>query len=74
MKEYSAVRSVISRKEKQPGSDITFFTIFIVADKSSAGVQKIRQILSQTNPNLRKMNPEKVIEDSLMLRLHASGY
>ena len=40
----------------------------------AAGVKKIHQILSKANPNLRKMNPEEVIEDSLILRIHASGY
>jgi ABC-type nitrate/sulfonate/bicarbonate transport system substrate-binding protein len=40
----------------------------------AAGVKKIYQILTKANPNLRKMNPEEVIEDSLILRIHASGY
>ena len=40
----------------------------------AAGVKKIHQILSKANPNLRKMNPEEVVEDSLILRIHASGY
>ena len=40
----------------------------------AAGVKKIYQILSKANPNLRKMNPEEVIDDSLILRIHASGY
>ena len=40
----------------------------------AAGVKKIHQILSKANPNLRKMNREEVIEDSLILRIHASGY
>jgi len=40
----------------------------------AAGVKKIYQILSKANPNLRKMNPEEVVEDSLILRIHASGY
>jgi len=40
----------------------------------AAGVKKIHQILSRANPNLRKMNPEEVIEDSLILRILASGY
>jgi ABC-type nitrate/sulfonate/bicarbonate transport system substrate-binding protein len=40
----------------------------------AAGVKKIHQILSKANPNLRKMNPEEVIEDSLILRIHASRY
>ena len=41
---------------------------------NAAGVKKIHQILSRANPNLRKMNPVEVIEDSLILRIHASGY
>ena len=40
----------------------------------AAGVKKIHQILSKANPNLRKMNPVEVIEDSLILRIHANGY
>ncbi|MBI2363734.1 MAG: hypothetical protein HYV01_01850 [Deltaproteobacteria bacterium] len=40
----------------------------------AASVKKIHQILSRANPNLRKMNPVEVIEDSLILRIHASGY
>ncbi|MBI4528968.1 MAG: ABC transporter substrate-binding protein [Deltaproteobacteria bacterium] len=40
----------------------------------AASVKKIHQILSKANPNLRKMNPEEVVEDSLILRIHASGY
>lgn len=39
-----------------------------------AGVRKIHQILSKANPNLRKMNPEEIIDDSVILRIHASGY
>ncbi|HXH85975.1 MAG TPA: ABC transporter substrate-binding protein [Nitrospira sp.] len=40
----------------------------------AAGVKKIHQILSKANPNLRKMNPVEVIDDSLIMRIHASGY
>jgi len=40
----------------------------------AAGVKKIHQILSKANPNLRKMNPEEVVEDSLILKIHANGY
>ena len=40
----------------------------------AAGVKKIHQILSRANPNLRKMNPEEIVEDSLILKIHASGY
>ena len=40
----------------------------------AAGVKKIHQILSKVNPNLRKMNPEEVIDDSLILKIHTSGY
>ena len=40
----------------------------------AASVKKIHQILSKANPNLRKMNPEEVIDDSLILRIHTSGY
>ena len=40
----------------------------------AAGVKKIHQILSKANPNLQKMNPQEVIDDSLILRIHASGY
>ncbi len=39
-----------------------------------AGVKKIYQILSKANPNLRKMNPEEIIDDSLITKIHASGY
>ncbi len=39
-----------------------------------AGVKKIHQILSRANPNLRKMNPEEIIDDSLITKIHASGY
>ncbi len=40
----------------------------------AAGVKKIHQILSKANPNLRKMNPEEIIDDSIILKIHASGY
>ena len=40
----------------------------------AAGVKKIHQILSKANPNLRKMNPEEVIENSLLRDILASGY
>ena len=40
----------------------------------AAGVRKIHQILSKANPNLRKMNPEEIVEDSLILKIHANGY
>lgn len=40
----------------------------------TAGVKKIHQILSKANPNLRKMNPEEIVDDSLILKIHASGY
>jgi ABC-type nitrate/sulfonate/bicarbonate transport system substrate-binding protein len=39
-----------------------------------AGVKKIHQILSKANPSLQKMNPQEVIDDSLILRIHAAGY
>ena len=40
----------------------------------AAGVKKIHQILSKANPNLRKMNPEEIVEDSLIRSINASGY
>jgi ABC-type nitrate/sulfonate/bicarbonate transport system substrate-binding protein len=40
----------------------------------AAGVKKIHQILSRANPNLRKMNPEDIIDDSLITKIHASKY
>jgi ABC-type nitrate/sulfonate/bicarbonate transport system substrate-binding protein len=40
----------------------------------AAGVKKIHQILSKANPNLRKMNPEEIIDDSLITKIHASRY
>ena len=40
----------------------------------AAGVKKIHQILSKANPKLRKMKPEEVIDDSLILKIHTSGY
>lgn len=39
-----------------------------------AGVKKIHQILSKANPKLRKMNPVEVIDNSLIQKIHASGY
>lgn len=39
-----------------------------------AGVKKIHQILSRANPKLRNMNPVEVIDDSLIAKIHASGY
>jgi NitT/TauT family transport system substrate-binding protein len=39
-----------------------------------AGVKKIHQILSKANPSLQKMNPQEVIDDSLIVRIHAAGY
>lgn len=39
-----------------------------------AGVKKIHQILSKANPNLRKMNPEDILDDSLITKIHASRY
>jgi ABC-type nitrate/sulfonate/bicarbonate transport system substrate-binding protein len=40
----------------------------------AAGVKKIHQILSKANPNLQKMNPEEIIDDSLITKIHASKY
>jgi len=40
----------------------------------AAGVKKIYQILSKANPKLRKMNPEDVLDNSLIQKIHASGY
>ena len=40
----------------------------------AAGVKKIHQILSRANPNLQKMNPEEIIDDSLITKIHASRY
>lgn len=38
------------------------------------GVKKIHAILSRTNPKLHHFKPETIIEDSLIQRIHASGY
>ncbi len=40
----------------------------------AAGVKKIHQILAKANPNLRKMNPKEIVEDSLIRSVLASGY
>ena len=40
----------------------------------AAGVKKIHQILSKANPNLQKMNPEEIIDDSLITKIHAGKY
>ncbi|HTM06785.1 MAG TPA: ABC transporter substrate-binding protein [Verrucomicrobiae bacterium] len=38
------------------------------------GVRKIHKILSKANPNLAKIKPEDIIDDSLVRRLRESGY
>jgi NitT/TauT family transport system substrate-binding protein len=38
------------------------------------GVRKIHKILSKANPNLAKIRPEEIIDDSLVKRIRDSGY
>ncbi len=38
------------------------------------GVRKIYSILARSNPKLQKLKPEEIIEDSLIRRIHESGY
>ena len=38
------------------------------------GVQKIYSILARTNPKLQTFKPETIIDDSLIQKIHASGY
>ena len=38
------------------------------------GVQKIYSILARTNPKLQAFTPETIIDDSLIQKIHASGY
>jgi ABC-type nitrate/sulfonate/bicarbonate transport system substrate-binding protein len=38
------------------------------------GVQKIYSILARTNPKLQAFKPETIIDDSLIQKIHASGY
>lgn len=38
------------------------------------GVQKIYSILSRTNPKLHGLKPESILEDSVIQKIHASGY
>jgi len=38
------------------------------------GVRKIYRIVSRVNPNLQKIKPEEIIEDSLIRKIYDSGY
>jgi NitT/TauT family transport system substrate-binding protein len=38
------------------------------------GVQKIYSILARTNPKLQTFKPESILDDSLIQKIHASGY
>ena len=38
------------------------------------GVQKIHKILSKANPNMAKIKPEEIIDDSMIRRIRESGY
>jgi ABC-type nitrate/sulfonate/bicarbonate transport system substrate-binding protein len=38
------------------------------------GVKKIHSILARTNPKLQSFKPETIIDDSLIQKIHASGY
>src|SRR6185295_6977544 len=38
------------------------------------GVKTIYSILTRTNPKLQSFKPESIIEDTLIQKLHASGY
>ena len=38
------------------------------------GVKKIYSILLRTNPKLQSLKPESIIDDSLILKINASGY
>jgi len=38
------------------------------------GVKKIYSILMRTNPKLQSLKPESIIDDSLIQKIHASGY
>jgi hypothetical protein len=38
------------------------------------GVKKIHAILARTNPKLQAFRPETIIDDSLIQKIHVSGY
>ncbi len=38
------------------------------------GVKKIHRILSRVNPNLQKIKPEEIIDDSLVRKIYDGGY
>jgi len=38
------------------------------------GVQKIHKILSKANPNMAKIKPEEIIDDSMIRKIRESGY
>lgn len=38
------------------------------------GVRKIHSILARSNPKVQKLKPEEIIEDSLIRKIHDSGY
>ena len=38
------------------------------------GMRKIHSILARSNPKLQKLKPEEIIEDSLIRKIHDSGY
>jgi ABC-type nitrate/sulfonate/bicarbonate transport system substrate-binding protein len=41
---------------------------------NAEGVRKIHKILSKANPNLVKIKPEEIIDDSIVRRIRESGY
>ncbi len=61
-------------EEAESGYDALQATYSTDLRPNPEGVKKIHRILSRANPNLAKIKPEEVIDDSIVRRIRESGY
>ena len=65
----------LSRVEEAESGYDSLLTTYVADLRPNAdGVNKIYKILSKANPNLQKLKPETIIDDSTIKRIHESGY
>ena len=65
----------LSRAEDaEAGYDSLLATYSADLRPNPEGVRKIHKILSKANPNLAKIKPEEIIDDSIVRRIRDSGY
>jgi hypothetical protein len=61
-------------EDAESGYDSLIATYSTDLRPNPEGVHKIHKILSKANPNIGKIRPEEIIDDSIIRRIRDSGY